>query len=73
VGQGALLAFRQDSEAESSIIALRDVPPGRRFDLFRAPGEDPASTVGSAELSRGIPVRLTSKRSTEVFLIREAR
>jgi len=72
-GQGALLAFRQDADAETRTIALRDVPPGRSFELFRAPGGEPAGTVSSAELSRGIEVRLPSKRAAEVLLIREAR
>jgi hypothetical protein len=69
-GQGALLAFRQDSDEDSARIALRDVPPGRTFELRRAPAEEPAGTVSSEELSRGIEVRLPSKRSAEVLTIR---
>jgi hypothetical protein len=69
-GQGALLAFRQDSDEESRTIALRDVPPGRTFHLFRAPGGEPAGTVTSEQLSQGIQVRLPSKRSAEVLTIK---
>jgi hypothetical protein len=68
-GRGALLAFRQDSDATSARIALRNVPPGRRFDLFRAPDDRYARTVSSAQLSRGIDVRLAGKRDARVLLI----
>ena len=70
-GRGALLAFRQESDAETQTVALRDVPPGHTFELARAPDGAPAGTVTSEELSRGIEVRLPAKRSAEVLTIRE--
>ena len=72
-GRGALLAFRQDAEEAVRRIALRNVPAGRRFDLFRAPSGRYAGTVSSAQLSDGLEVRLTAKRQAEVLLIVPAR
>ncbi len=69
-GRGALLAFRQDSEDDTRTIALRDVPPGRTFQLSEAPDDKPVASVTSEELSRGIEVRLPSRRSAEVMTIR---
>lgn len=68
-GRGALLAFRQDSNAPSRRIALRNVPPHRRFDLFVGPTDRYVSTVTSARLSRGLLVRLPAKRLARVLLI----
>lgn len=72
-GRGALLAFRQDAEEAVKRIALRNVPPGRRFDLLEGPTGRYAGTATSAELSRGIEVRLTAKREARVLLIVPAR
>jgi Melibiase len=68
--EGALLAFRQDSEEGARTIALREIPPGRTFQLVRAPDEQPVATLTSEQLSSGIEVRLPSKRTAEVLLIR---
>lgn len=68
-GRGALLAFRQDADASAARIALRNVPPHRRFDLFRAPDGRYAGTVSSAQLTRGIGVSLAAKRAARVLLI----
>ena len=71
-GRGALLAFRQDAPEAAKTIALRNVPPNRRFDLFRGPDGRHAGTVTSAELTRGIRVELPEKRTARVLLIRPA-
>lgn len=71
-GRGALLAFRQGSEDASRTIPLRDVPPGRRFELRMGPQETPFGTFTSAELSRGITVDLPEKETAKVLLIRPA-
>jgi hypothetical protein len=71
-GEGALLAFRQDAVEGTKRIALRNVPPGRSFDLFRAPGGESAGTASSEELSRGIEVTLPARHAAEVLLIRPA-
>jgi hypothetical protein len=68
-GRGALLAFRQDAEQPSARVALRNVPPGRRFDLVRAPDERYVRTVSSAQLTSGIEVRLAAKREARVLLV----
>ena len=69
-GTGALLAFRQGSEDASRTIALRDVPPGRQFELRAGPDETPFGTFSSAELTRGITVNLPEKETATVLLIR---
>ena len=71
-GRGALLAFRQDDEAPTRRIALRAVPPGRRFRLLEAPGGTAVGTATSAELSRGLDVTLP-KRRARVLLVEPAR
>ena len=52
-GEGALLAFRQDGAGSSRTIALRNVPPGRTFDLRRAPDGAPVGTVTLGRAQRG--------------------
>jgi hypothetical protein len=66
-GRGALLAFRQDSGDSTRRIALRNVPPGRSFDLLRAPGGERVRTVTSAELSAGIDVSISQGGGAEVL------
>jgi hypothetical protein len=70
-GSGALLAFRQGSDDTTRTVALRDVPPGRDFELLDGPDETPAGTVSSADLARGISVTLPDKEAAKVLLIRE--
>ena len=70
--QGVLLAFRQGDEAGSKRIALRNVPPRRRFDLFRAPDGRYAGTVTSAQLTRGLLVKLAAKQTARVLVIKPA-
>ena len=70
---GALLAFRQESRASRQRIALRNVPPRRRFDLFSGPSTRYAGTVTSSRLTRGLTVRLSRRRTARVLLIVPAR
>ncbi len=72
-GEGALLAFRQQAGEATRTIALRNVPPRRRFDLFRAPSSRYVRTVTSSELTRGIAVTVPRVNGAEVLLIRPAR
>ena len=68
-GRGALLAFRQDGEGESRRIALRNVPPGRRFTLREAPSGRLVGSVTSEELTEGLRIELPRKRMARVLLI----
>ena len=68
-GRGALLAFRQESADPTRRIGLRNVPDGRRFDLLRAPDERYVDTFTSAELRRGVDVRIADRRGAEVLLV----
>jgi hypothetical protein len=70
-GRGALLAFRQDSGTATKTIALRNVPPGRTFELVRAPDGAVVDTVTSAQLTAGIDVTL-GPREARVYVIRPA-
>ncbi|MDQ3935889.1 MAG: alpha-galactosidase, partial [Actinomycetota bacterium] len=67
--RGALYAFRQDSDAGTKRIALRNVPPGLRFDLFEGPGGERVDRVTSAELTRGLDVAIGSKGGARVLVI----
>jgi hypothetical protein len=69
-GRGALLAFRQDAAEATRTIALRNVPPGHRFELVRAPDGSPAGTATSEELAAGIEVEVPDPRGAAVLLIR---
>jgi len=69
---GALLAFRQEAGEPAKTIALRDIPPGRRFDLFEGPTGKRVATVTSERLTRGLRVSLPQKRQARVLLIRPA-
>jgi hypothetical protein len=71
-GEGALLAFRQRSGEARRRIALRNVPPGRRFDLFSAPSGRYVRTVTSAALVRGLDVRIPQANGARVVVIRPA-
>jgi len=71
-GEGALLAFRQGSAEATRRIALRNVPPGRTFELRRAPDDSPAGTVTSEELRNGIDVTIADPRGAAVLLITPA-
>jgi melibiase-like protein len=66
-GRGALLTFRQDSDDATRTVPLRNVPPGRTFDLIRAPDGALVGTVTSAQLSQGIDVSLPDKRGAQVL------
>src|SRR4051794_2135339 len=68
-GSGALLAFRQGSDEQQQTIRLRNVPPGRRFNLVSAPDGTSAGTVTSKELRRGIRIELPTKDSARVLVI----
>ncbi len=69
-GEGALLAFRQQSESPTQRIPLRNVPPDRRFELFEGPGGARVGTATSAELAAGIEVELPQKDTAKVLVIR---
>jgi hypothetical protein len=71
-GRGALLAFRQGAAAETTRIALRNVPPGRSFDLFEAPTGAYAGTVTSADLEQGIDVSVPAPNGAKVLLVEPA-
>jgi hypothetical protein len=68
-GTGALLAFRQASDEPTRKIALRNVPPGRRFRLVSAPDGALVATASSRRLRRGIEIELPEKDSARVLLI----
>lgn len=68
-GEGALLAFRQDAGEASRRIALRNVPPGRRFRLLRAPDGTEAGVVTSEQLAGGIDVEIPERRGAQVLLV----
>ncbi len=68
-GEGALLAFRQGSADASRRIALRNVPPGRTFELREGAGETPLGTFTSAQLERGLRVEIPEAEGSRVLLI----
>ena len=69
-GDGALLAFRQGSPDATRRIALRNVPPGREFDLVRAPAGDVVGTATSAELAAGLEVTIGEPDGARALVIR---
>ncbi|HKP89156.1 MAG TPA: alpha-galactosidase [Thermoleophilaceae bacterium] len=71
--RGALLAFRQDSPSAVKRIALRGVRPGLRFRLLAGPSGREVGTVTSAQLVRGIDVRVPEKGRSRVLLIEPAK
>ena len=71
-GEGALLAFRQESEDAVRTIALQNVPPDRSFDVFAAPTGEHVATVTSDQLTAGLEVDIPNKREARVLVIRPA-
>ncbi|HEX8206738.1 MAG TPA: alpha-galactosidase [Solirubrobacteraceae bacterium] len=71
-GEGALLAFRQQSDEPTATIALRNVPAGRTFRLVRAPGDAEVGVFTSDELRRGIAVEIAAKDGAQAIAIRPA-
>jgi hypothetical protein len=69
-GEGALLAFRQGSSDATRRIALRNVPPGRTFELIRGPGGEPAGTATSEQLATGIDVTINAADGAQALVIR---
>lgn len=70
--QGALLAFRQESDSTTATVQLKNVPAGMTFDLFRAPTNEKIATVTSEQLSTGYAITLPDKRSAFVVAIKPA-
>jgi len=71
-GEGALLAFRQSSGDEVKRIALRNVPPGRQFNVVSGPDGAAFGTFTSAQLSAGIDVRIPQANGAQVLLVEQA-
>jgi hypothetical protein len=71
-GVGALLAFRQDAATSSTTIALRNVPPGRRFVLRSAPSGAFVGQATSDELRAGLTVSVPAARGASVVIIEPA-
>ena len=69
--RGALYAFRQGSDDGTKRIALRNVPPGLRFDVFEGPSGDRVDRLTSEELTRGVDVTL-DKGAARVLVFRLA-
>jgi hypothetical protein len=70
---GALIAFRQQDERAAMRIKLRNVPPGRRYVLYRGLKAKRFATVTSKRLTRGLRVSLPRKDTAEVLLIRSVK
>jgi hypothetical protein len=68
-GEGVLSVFRQDSADPTRTVALRDVPPGRKFTLRAAPGGELVGSATSAELTDGLPIRIDTRRGAQVLLV----
>ena len=71
-GKGALLAFRQESDAATKSIALRNVPANMTFDLFEAPTGTKVGTVTSAQLRQGLEVTIPQVNGASVLVIEPA-
>lgn len=71
-GSGALLAFRQRSDDAARTIALRNVPPGRRFRLVSAPDGALIGTYSSKRLRRGLRIELAAQDTARVLVIEPA-
>ena len=67
-GKGALLAFRQDDDADTTTIALKNVPDGT-YELRTAPDDALARTVSGQELRDGLSVTLGARRESVVYTI----
>jgi hypothetical protein len=70
--RGALYAFRQGADEATKRIALRNVPPGLRFDVFEGPSGDRVDRVTSADLTRGLDITLDAKGAARVLVFRLA-
>jgi hypothetical protein len=68
-GRGSVLAFRQDSDAASAVVALKKVPLGKTFDLIEAPTGTKVGTVTSQQLRDGLTIDLPEKRTAKVLLV----
>jgi hypothetical protein len=71
--RGALLAFRQDSGDAARTIALRNVEPGRTFDVISAPDGAVVDTVTSAQLRDGLRVEIPEQRGARVLVLQPRR
>jgi hypothetical protein len=67
--RGALLVFRQDGAGDAVRVALRNVPPGRHFELRAAPSGDVVGHATSEELRDGLTVTLPAVRTAQVLVI----
>jgi hypothetical protein len=68
-GRGFLLVYRQDSPDAMKTVALRNVPPGKTFELFEAPADVPLGTFSSADLASGIPISIDERKRAKVIRI----
>jgi hypothetical protein len=67
-GRGALLTFRQKGEAGTTTVPLRNVPPGRTFDVYEAPTNTFIGTYTSAQLSSGLSVTLPTDGASVLLI-----
>ena len=72
-GQGALLAFRQESGDAARTIALRNVPAGRKFRLISVPSGTEIGVVKSERLRAGVRVEIPATDGAAVLAIRPAK
>jgi alpha-galactosidase len=68
-GFGALLAFRQRAANARQRIALRNLPPHRRFRLYAAPRGRYLRTVTSRRLRSGLTIRIPRANGARVLTI----
>jgi hypothetical protein len=66
--RGTLLVYRQDSDAGSKTIHLRNVPAGT-YRLYEAPDETASADYTAEQLRAGIDISLPAKRSAKVLRI----
>ena len=67
--RGALYAFRQGADEDTKRIALKNVPAGLKFDLLEGPSGDKFDQVTSADLTRGLDVKVGAKGGARVIVI----
>ena len=72
-GQGALLAFRQESGESVKTIPLRNVPAGRKFRLTSVPTGTEIAVVKSDRLRAGVRVEIPATDGAAVIAIRPAK
>lgn len=70
--RGSLYAFRQGSDEATKRIAMKNVPPGLSFDVLEAPSGERVARLTSADLTRGIDVKLDAKGAARVLVFRLA-